>query len=88
MADGKKAATMDQAGKELPAPPQRARRGGPLQFYREVRSEVAKVTWPSWKETYLTTIMVFIMVGLLMMFFFLVDSILAYGEKLLISAAG
>jgi len=79
---------MDQAGKELPAPAPRARRGGPIQFYREVRSEISKVTWPTWKETYLTTIMVFIMVGILMTFFFLVDSILAYGEKLLISAAG
>jgi preprotein translocase subunit SecE len=87
MANGKKAATMDQAGKELPAPPPRARRGGPIQFFREVRSEMSKVTWPTWKETYLTTIMVFIMVTFLMVFFFIVDYALAYGEKLLISAA-
>lgn len=88
MPDGKKAATVDQAGKELPAPIPRARRGGIIQFYREVRSEISKVTWPTWKETYLTTIMVFIMVGLLMMFFFIVDYVLALGERLLISAAG
>ena len=87
MANGKKA-TMDQAGKELPAPVPRARRGGPLQFYREVRSEMSKVTWPTWKETYLTTFTVFIMVGVLMVFFFFVDYVLAYGERLLISAAG
>jgi preprotein translocase subunit SecE len=88
MADAKKSVTMDGAGKELPAPIPRARRGGPLQFYREVRSEISKVTWPTWKETWLTTVMVFIMVGLLMVFFFVVDYLLAYGERLLISAAG
>jgi len=88
MANGKKATTMDPAGKELPAPVPRARRGGPLQFYREVRSEMSKVTWPTWKETYLTTFTVFIMVGVLMVFFFFVDYVLAYGERLLISAAG
>ena len=52
-----------------PAP----RSGGPLQFFQEVRRETSKVTWPSWRETYLTTIMVFIMVGISMMFFAVVD---------------
>ncbi|MBI1330003.1 MAG: preprotein translocase subunit SecE [Alphaproteobacteria bacterium] len=68
----------------MPAP--RAARGGPLKFFREVRREASKVTWPSWKETYLTTIMVFIMVGLTMVFFFGVDWILAMGERWLIGA--
>jgi preprotein translocase subunit SecE len=53
-----------------------------------VRREASKITWPSWKETYLTTIMVFIMVALTMVFFFGVDSVLAYGERLLVGAAG
>ena len=88
MAEAKKSITMDGGGKELPAPAPRVRRGGPLQFYREVRSEISKVTWPTWKETWLTTLMVFIMVGILMVFFFVVDYVLAYGERLLISAAG
>jgi preprotein translocase subunit SecE len=87
MADAKKT-TVEQAGKELPAPALRARRGGPLQFFREVRSETSKVTWPTWKETWLTTVMVFIMVGLTMVFFAVVDFVLAYGERLLIGAAG
>jgi len=61
----------DQASKEItPAPP---RRGGPLQFFQEVRRETSKVTWPSWRETYLTTIMVMIMVVISMMFFAIVD---------------
>ena len=52
----------------------------------EVRREMSKVTWPSWKETWLTTVMVFIMVGLTMVFFFVVDFVLDYGEMLLIGA--
>jgi preprotein translocase subunit SecE len=64
------------------------RRGGVIQFFTEVRREVSKVTWPSWKETYLTTIMVFIMVGITMVFFFAVDWVLALGERWLIGAMG
>ena len=63
------------------------RRVSPLQFFQEVRREMSKVTWPSWKETWLTTVMVFIMVALTMVFFFVVDSVLAYGERLLIGAS-
>ena len=69
----------------MPAP---ARKVGLIQFFQEVRREVSKVTWPSWKETYLTTIMVFIMVGITMVFFFAVDWILALGERWLIGALG
>ncbi|HKD46361.1 MAG TPA: preprotein translocase subunit SecE [Rhizomicrobium sp.] len=68
------------------APP--ARRVGMVEFFQQVRREMKKVTWPSWKETWLTTLMVFIMVGLTMVFFFVVDTVLAYGERLLIGAAG
>ena len=62
------------------------RRVSPMQFLQEVRREMSKVTWPSWKETWLTTVMVFIMVGLTMVFFAIVDSILNYGQLLLIGA--
>jgi len=79
--------TAESAGKDLPAPAP-MRRGGALQFFREVRRETSKVTWPSWKETWLTTVMVFIMVGLMMLFFFFVDWVLALGERWLIGAAG
>ena len=64
------------------------RRVSPLQFFQEVRREMSKVTWPSWKETWLTTMMVFIMVGFTMVFFFVVDTALAFGERFLIGAAG
>ena len=56
----------------------------PGQFVREVRQEVDKVTWPTRKETGVTTVMVFIMVFLLMVFFFFVDQILAWGIKLIL----
>jgi preprotein translocase subunit SecE len=74
------------AGGDDNAPP--VRRVGVVEFFQQVRREMKKVTWPSWKETWLTTMMVFIMVGLTMVFFFVVDTVLAYGERLLIGAAG
>jgi len=45
----------------------------PLQFIQQVRSEVAKVVWPSRREVLLTTVMVFIMATLTAIFFALVD---------------
>ena len=60
----------------------------PGQFVREVRQEVDKVTWPTRKETGVTTVMVFIMVFLLMIFFFFVDQILAWGIKLILGVGG
>ena len=74
-------------GGDADAPPP-ARRVTPVEFFQQVRREAQKVTWPSWKETWLTSTMVFIMVGLTMVFFFGVDALLAYGERLLIGAAG
>jgi len=62
------------------------RRVSPVQFFQEVRREMSKVTWPSWKETWLTTVMVFIMVALTMVFFAVVDFVLNYGEMILIGA--
>ena len=60
------------------------RRVGPFKFIQEVRSEAGKVTWPSWKETYLTTIMVFIMVTIAMVFFAVVDYSLGLGLNYLL----
>ncbi|MBT4880396.1 MAG: preprotein translocase subunit SecE [Alphaproteobacteria bacterium] len=49
----------------------------PIEFSREVRQEVSKVTWPTRKETVVTTIMVMIMVALAAVFFLLVDQVLS-----------
>jgi preprotein translocase subunit SecE len=56
----------------------------PGQFIREVRREVSKVTWPTRKETMITTAMVFIMVFLAALFFFLVDQVLSLGVRLVL----
>jgi preprotein translocase subunit SecE len=78
--------TADAAGRDLPAPPRK--RSNPLAFFTEVRREASKVTWPTRKETIWTSVMVGIMVGITMMFFFGIDLLFAYGEKLLVGMAG
>jgi preprotein translocase subunit SecE len=55
----------------------------PAKFVREVRSEMARVTWPSRKETLVTTGLVFAMVALAAMFFFLVDQFIGIGIRAL-----
>jgi preprotein translocase subunit SecE len=62
------------------------RRTNPVQFFQEVMRELKKVTWPTWKETWLTSVMVLIMVVFTMVFFFFVDTILNRGQMLLIGA--
>ncbi len=56
----------------------------PAQFVREVRSEVAKVTWPSRKETMITTAMVFVMVVLASLFFLVTDQMLQWVVRLVL----
>ena len=50
----------------------------PAQFVREVRQELSKVTWPTRKETILTTVMVFIITILAAIFFLVSDAILSH----------
>ncbi len=45
----------------------------PIGFIQEVRAEVAKVTWPTWKEVWITTIAVLVMVTLASLFFVAAD---------------
>jgi preprotein translocase subunit SecE len=51
----------------------------PVEFLQEVREEAAKITWPSRKETMITTVMVMIMVALAAVFFLVVDMALQWG---------
>jgi len=51
-------------------------RTSPLKFLQEVRSEVSKVTWPSRRETAITTAMVFVMVAIASVFFLVSDQII------------
>jgi preprotein translocase subunit SecE len=50
----------------------------PAQFVREVRQELAKVTWPTRKELAVTTVSVFVMAIAMALFFFVVDQIIAW----------
>ncbi len=60
----------------------------PGQFIREVRREVSKVTWPTRKETTVTTGMVFLMVFLAAMFFLAIDQILSGAVRLILDLVG
>ena len=54
----------------------------PIQFFREVRQETGKVTWPSRKETVTTTAMVFLMVVMVSLFLSFIDWIIGQALKL------
>lgn len=54
-------------------------------FVRQVRQEISKVTWPTRKETVITTIMVFIFVTLMAIFFLAVDSVISWGIRLILN---
>jgi len=60
----------------------------PVQYYREVIREISKVTWPTRKETTVTTGMVFVMVFLAATFFFLVDQLLSLIVRLVLGLGG
>ncbi len=49
-------------------------RPSPAQFLSQVRTEAAKIVWPTRKETLMTAVMVVIITSLLAIFFFGVDS--------------
>jgi len=65
-----------------------ATRTNPVEFFRQVRQEVAKVTWPTRKETTITTLMVFAMVVLASIFFLIVDSALSTAVTSLLGFGG
>ncbi len=51
----------------------------PGMFVRQVRQEVAKVSWPSRRETVVSVIMVFVFSFLLGIYFLVVDKVLTWG---------
>ncbi len=55
----------------------------PIQFFRQVKQEIKKVTWPTRKEVMQTSIMVIILVAIAATFFFFVDQIFGWGVKLI-----
>lgn len=60
----------------------------PIQFIQQTRAEIAKVVWPTRRETLLTTMMVFIMAALTAVFFALVDLAIRGGLEAILNVFG
>lgn len=60
----------------------------PAVFYRQVRQEVSKVTWPTRKETMITTVMVFVFVVIMAIFFLIVDQLASFAVRLILGIGG
>jgi preprotein translocase subunit SecE len=59
-------------------------KASPLEFMRQVRQEISKVTWPTRKETVITSILVFLMVFICAIFFLVIDRFLAWGVSFIL----
>lgn len=53
-------------------------KAGPIEFIKQVRQEMSRVSWPTRKETTISTIMVFVMVLISSIFLFFADQIIAF----------
>ncbi|CAG1016128.1 MAG: preprotein translocase subunit SecE [Rhizobiaceae bacterium] len=59
----------------------------PFIFLQQVRSETAKVTWPSRRETVISTMMVLAFAVIASIFFFAADQLMAFGIELILGIA-
>ncbi|MBD9371950.1 preprotein translocase subunit SecE [Rhizobium sp. ARZ01] len=55
-----------------------ASKTNPIAFLQQVRSEASKVTWPTRRETMISTVMVLIMVFFAALFFFAADQLMGW----------
>jgi preprotein translocase subunit SecE len=60
----------------------------PFKFLQEVRAETQKVTWPTRRETAITTAMVFVMVAIASVFFLVADQVISLVVRMLIGLGG
>jgi preprotein translocase subunit SecE len=60
----------------------------PFKFLQEVRAETEKVTWPTRRETLITTIMVGVMVAVSSIFFLVADQIIRLAITFVLGIAG
>ena len=56
-----------------------------IKYLKECRNELPKVTWPSRKETMISTVMVFIMVAFIALFLYLADQVIAWLIQMILS---
>ena len=80
-----KAAAVAAPSAAAPAAPKK--RTNPVKFAQEVRAEARKITWTSRRETWITSVMVGIMVVLAAIFFRVVDIIIAFGINWILKLA-
>jgi len=71
------AAMSSSAGGATPTAPKK--KTNPAQFLREVRAEARKITWTSRRETWITSVMVAIMVVLAAFYFLVIDTAISFG---------
>lgn len=57
----------------------------PTEFFNQVRAETRKVAWPTWRETWMTGLMVVIMTTILAVFFLGIDTVFESIVHLLLS---
>jgi preprotein translocase subunit SecE len=60
----------------------------PAKFMREVRQEASRVTWPTRRETAVSTMMVVVMVIIASIFFLVVDNVISWAIKMIIGIGG
>jgi preprotein translocase subunit SecE len=60
----------------------------PFTFLQQVRAETAKVTWPSRRETMISTMMVLVFSIIAMVFFFTADQLMAFGVGYILGISG
>lgn len=60
----------------------------PVTYYRQVKTEMQKVTWPSRKETTISSVAVFTMVLISSIFLFLSDQVIAFVVRMILGFGG
>ena len=58
----------------------------PLNFFRSVKQEIFKITWPTSKEALMGSVMVIVMAVIASLFFLLLDQVFKIGLNFLIGA--
>ncbi|HQX27773.1 MAG TPA: preprotein translocase subunit SecE [Alphaproteobacteria bacterium] len=58
---------------------------GPIEYIRQVRAEMKKVTWPTRQETTVSVMAVFVMVFVASLFLFFADQVIAFIIKQILS---
>lgn len=60
-------------------------KSGPVEFVKQVKQEGKKVTWPTRKETMISTIFVFIMVFIAAVFLYFADQVIAFFVQMIMN---